>query len=298
MYLLNRTRWLFVATLSLGVGSPACSTPPRPADVVSGDTSADQHTEPDGTEADAGDASNATDAMDATDSMEPDDAATVDAGDGAVSAMDSGDATALSDADASAMGDAAPDGGVVLVDAACNGRIESHTILESPHVDVGTAITWNSNPPSSGPHFGIWARWGVYAEPVPRGYLVHSLEHGAVVIGYNCARRTSSAACTAMHDRLAAFVAALPPEPRCLMEGVRRRIILTPDPLLASTVGASAWGNTYRADCVDERALETFVLSLTGRAPEDFCFDGSYPDIAPDAGPDAATDASSDVPRG
>ncbi|MBL8680696.1 MAG: DUF3105 domain-containing protein [Myxococcales bacterium] len=217
----------------------------------------------------------------ATDAADPDASDAMDAAD----AMDAGadlDAAVTGDADAGSDGASLADG-LALVDAACGATITAHPILDSPHVDVDAGITWNSNPPSSGPHFGIWARWGVYTDPIPRGYLVHSLEHGAVVLSYRCANR---AACPAVHDQLARFVAALPPEPGCVPEGVRRRIILTPDPLLdpSVTVAGAAWGHTYRATCVDERSLETFVLGTTGRAPEDFCADGFYPEVPADSG--------------
>lgn len=164
----------------------------------------------------------------------------------------------------------------VLVDAACGAAIEAHDILASPHVDTVRPSDYNSNPPSSGPHYPVWARWGVFEEPIDRGYLVHSLEHGAVVLSYRCANR---AACPETHDALAAFAMRLPPEPICLEMGLRRRIIVVPDPQLdpSVTVAGAAWGVTYRANCVDPSSLETFVLGTTGRAPENFCNDGSFP---------------------
>ncbi len=175
----------------------------------------------------------------------------------------------------------------VLVDAACGAAIEAHEVLASPHVDTSASLVYNSNPPSSGPHYSEWARWGIYREPVARGYLVHSLEHGAVVLSYRCA---NADACPMLHDALAAFVARLPPEPLCVAEGLRRRIIVTPDPMLAPsvTIAGAAWGFTYTASCVDDRSLETFVLGTTGRAPENFCADGSQPAASPmvDAGRD------------
>ncbi len=245
-------------------------------------------------EIDAGERGDATAAREdgGEDAASGDDAATIDA-----TVMDAGaqldgslDAVSILDGDTSRVeGGAGEDGGwsadvPVLRDAACGAMIRAHPILESPHVETDASTPWNSNPPTSGPHFGIWARWGTYTEPIPRGYLVHSLEHGAVVLSYRCANRDG---CPMIHDRLAAFVRGLPPEPACVAEGLRRRIILTPDPLLDTLVAGAAWGFSYRADCVDEGSLETFVLSLTGRAPEDFCADGFYPPIvAGDAGAD------------
>ena len=60
---------------------------------------------------------------------------------------------------------------------------------KSDHSDVPTLTTkpkWNSNPPTSGPHYGEWAIWGSYGpdEPVPLVQSTHNLEHGGVVIHY------------------------------------------------------------------------------------------------------------------
>lgn len=54
------------------------------------------------------------------------------------------------------------------------------------HVADGTIVNYNSNPPTSGSHYADWTRAGVYAKPISDGHLVHSLEHGYVVISYNC----------------------------------------------------------------------------------------------------------------
>jgi hypothetical protein len=59
--------------------------------------------------------------------------------------------------------------------------------LPGVHVPIGSQVEYDSNPPSSGPHYPIWAAFRVYTSPVPRPYYVHDLEHGAVVLVYNCA---------------------------------------------------------------------------------------------------------------
>jgi hypothetical protein len=175
----------------------------------------------------------------------------------------------------------AGDGGAPLLqlaDAACDGQITRRAEQESPHQTPGTVIPFRDNPPTNGPHYDVWARWGVYREVIPRGYWVHNLEHGGVVIAY---RPDLS---DAERDRLEAFVRALPPEPDCAAQGVRRRIIVTPDPELPARVAAVAWSHSYTADCVDTNALEQVVLGLTGRGPEQVCGDGWYPALDPDAG--------------
>jgi len=58
--------------------------------------------------------------------------------------------------------------------------------LGRDHVtDISNEI-YNSNPPTSGPHFAVWAKRGVYDRILSDGYLIHSLEHGYIVLSYNC----------------------------------------------------------------------------------------------------------------
>jgi hypothetical protein len=55
------------------------------------------------------------------------------------------------------------------------------------HTDVPTIetkVNWNSNPPTSGPHYQQWAVWNFYDSPVPLTMSTHNLEHGGIVIHY------------------------------------------------------------------------------------------------------------------
>jgi hypothetical protein len=98
---------------------------------------------------------------------------------------------------------------------------------------------------------------------------VHSLEHGAVVISYNC---------TDCADEVAAvqeMIDGLPTDPLCGAFSVDRRVILLPDPLLDVRWAASAWLWTLRGDCLELGALEDFYLAHFGQGPENFCNDGA-----------------------
>jgi Protein of unknown function (DUF3105) len=48
----------------------------------------------------------------------------------------------------------------------------------------GTSARWNTDPPTSGPHYGQTAVYGAYTAPIELGRLVHNLEHGAIFILY------------------------------------------------------------------------------------------------------------------
>lgn len=53
------------------------------------------------------------------------------------------------------------------------------------HIPAGSARPdYNSNPPSSGPHYGDTAKRGVHDEELSDGQLIHNLEHGEVWISY------------------------------------------------------------------------------------------------------------------
>ncbi len=56
------------------------------------------------------------------------------------------------------------------------------------HITDISQIQYNSNPPTSGPHFVVWAKKGVYDRIISDGYLIHSMEHGYVVINYDCTK--------------------------------------------------------------------------------------------------------------
>jgi hypothetical protein len=52
--------------------------------------------------------------------------------------------------------------------------------------DALKVIDYNSTPPTSGPHYGSIARWGIHDEPLPYERVLHNLEDGGVAIYYQC----------------------------------------------------------------------------------------------------------------
>lgn len=155
--------------------------------------------------------------------------------------------------------------------ASCPVVIDAPAIVSPQHVPETEQLTYNSNPPSSGPHYPVWAAFREYAAPVPRGYTIHALEHGGVVLSYKC---DPGPACTAIVEGLRKAAAAVPDDPKCAGSAVRARVVITPDPLLDVPVAAAAWGWTYKAECVDEPTLTTFLKDNYGLGPEDTCADG------------------------
>jgi hypothetical protein len=161
----------------------------------------------------------------------------------------------------------------IFPDASCPVEIDEPPLMAAPHVPIPSDVQWDSNPPSSGPHYPIWAAFQAYTTPVPRGYYVHDLEHGAIVFLYNC----GDAGCPDVAAALQSVSDGLPDDPVCTSagQGVRVRTVITPDPLIDVPVAAAAWGWVYKAQCVDLPTLRDFARTHYGQGPEDICGNGT-----------------------
>jgi hypothetical protein len=147
-------------------------------------------------------------------------------------------------------------------------------IVESPpasavHETQCTEIAYTTNPPSGGNHYAIWAAFQTYGYPVPVGFVVHALEHGAIALWYNC-----PGGCADEVAEVQAFIDSQPEDPLCQGLSAVRRALLLPNPALPSRWAASAWGYALTADCFDEAEFGAFYTAHYGQAPEQLCNDG------------------------
>ena len=131
-------------------------------------------------------------------------------------------------------------------------------------IDDAEPITYEDNPPSSGPHRGSWAKWGEY-DYLPPERWIHNLEHGGVALLYNPCVGDS------VIDDLREFARSQPLDP-----GGEFRWVLTPYPGLQSAVAVVAWGWVYEAECVQPDDITPFLIDRYRRAPEDVAPDGSF----------------------
>jgi len=151
------------------------------------------------------------------------------------------------------------------------GVVDIHDEVSGAHVPQGSLIEYPTNPPASGPHFPIWAAWDRSYSSLDRGFWMHNVEHGAIVLAHRC-----DEGCPDELAQLEDVVRALPTDALCTAP-VRNRAIIVADPLLPDGIrfAAVAWGVTYTASCVDPDALQTFSDDFYARAPEDFCTNGA-----------------------
>lgn len=152
--------------------------------------------------------------------------------------------------------------------ASCEVTVESPPVGGVRHVPEGTPIAYCSNPPSSGDHYPVWAAFQEYSAPVDWPYLVHSMEHGGVVLLYKC----DPPGCPDIVDQLKKVRDNAAFDPQCTNGS--KRIIIAPSTTIATKVAAAAWGKTYQAACVDMPSLEAFVRDNYAKGPENICAPG------------------------
>ena len=134
------------------------------------------------------------------------------------------------------------------------------------HIDFGSPspITYNSTPPTSGPHYGNLVGWGVYDEPQRYEHLIHNLEDGGVVLYYQCPE-----GCPEVVKELTDLVQPY------LAQG--KHVVLAPNnpawsingsqPLhqdMEARIALTAWQRILKLDEVDSSAVRTFIERYEG----------------------------------
>ncbi len=151
----------------------------------------------------------------------------------------------------------------------CAAVVEGFAVDTATHVAECSSLPQPARPPSGGEHYPSWAAYQSYDFPIADGFLIHSMEHGAIVFYYRC-----DDGCPAEVDQVEDFIAALPEDPLCAGTGTPRRVVLVPDPRLGVRWAMSAWGFTLRANCFDEEVFQAFYDEHYGAGPESLCNPG------------------------
>jgi hypothetical protein len=134
--------------------------------------------------------------------------------------------------------------------------------LGQEHIAEGESVDYNSNPPTSGAHYEVWAKWGIYEKAPVDEQLVHNLEHGGVIVSYNPTLIRGK-----VLEQLRAQVREL--------SQINPRIILTPRDDFDGAIALTAWTYLQKLDRYDPDAIKTFYDAHIARGPE--CQKGQCP---------------------
>jgi Protein of unknown function (DUF3105) len=143
-------------------------------------------------------------------------------------------------------------------------------VERAEHVPAGTPIEYSTRPPTSGKHYDAWhPTYGVVEEAVPAGNWVHNLEHGAIVLLYNCPQ-----GCPELVQRIKEFHATLPAG-RNARRGVAR-LLAVPYADMDHRIAVVAWGWLLELDEFDAEKIRQFYDARIDRGPE--CVNLNCPD--------------------
>ena len=125
-------------------------------------------------------------------------------------------------------------------------------VISRQHVPDGTPVKYDTNPPAGGNHYPEPAHAGLYTTPPPDGNLVHSLEHGAVILWYR---------------------SNLPPNDVYRLTKIFEEIplakkIMTPRDSLDVSVALSSWDRVLKLKTIDEAQIKAFFDTNMNRGPE------------------------------
>lgn len=125
--------------------------------------------------------------------------------------------------------------------------------MKSPHITLKDAHEpYNSNPPTSGPHTGNdVAGGGIKDTPVADEIVVHSLEHGAVVLWYSDD--------VGQED--------LEKLKKIFNEAVGKKIMI-PRKNMDKPIALTSWSYRLLLETVDEEKIKEFIETNNDRAPE------------------------------
>jgi hypothetical protein len=134
------------------------------------------------------------------------------------------------------------------------------------HIDPSTQWTYKFYPPTSGPHYSVAGSapvpWGT-VDTLVEGQFVHNLEHGGIVILYNC---PSGSDCTSLKDSLTNYVQKLAPLEPTYNEA---KIIMTPySHGMQKKVALVAWHYIEFLDSYDQTAITQFYENHVDHGPE------------------------------
>lgn len=137
------------------------------------------------------------------------------------------------------------------------------------HVPIGTEVKYKTNIPTSGQHYEDWTRAGIYDQSKDDRNLVHSLEHGYIVMYFKCGSvnptdlEASSSAkqadqCQQIKDHLVQIYNSKGPH----------KLIVVPRANLDTNFSITAWDYLDNFNDFDKGRVEKFIDAHRDQGPE------------------------------
>jgi len=129
------------------------------------------------------------------------------------------------------------------------------------HIELDTDPgEYNSDPPTSGPHYAQEAEAGFYETNIytyPAGYLMHNLEHGYVIFWYNC-KLLDETGCSELKSQI-----------RSVMDEIGGvKVIAYPWESIDVPLVMTSWKRLQKFETFNANAVKAFYHTNLNRAPE------------------------------
>lgn len=140
---------------------------------------------------------------------------------------------------------------------------------------------------TSGDHYAEWTKAGVYEKSPDDGNLIHSLEHGYVILSHNCDKKVPSSKFQVpsvyAHDEKeetpveqSSGSANLSEECHKLVDQLisvyekkgKRKLIIVPRPQMSTKITLYAWNYLLKLDQFDEEKISQFINNYRDQGPE------------------------------
>jgi len=123
--------------------------------------------------------------------------------------------------------------------------------LGNEHIPSTTTphISYNSRPPTSGPHLNPKADWGIHDQQIPDELQLHNLEDGGVLIQYDCDQQD----CLELVNQL-----------RAVSGKYKDKVIVAPYSGLDQKIALTAWNRIDTFDEFDEKRITAFIKTFRG----------------------------------
>lgn len=141
---------------------------------------------------------------------------------------------------------------------------EDVPIQGASHIPVGQPHEpYNSNPPTSGPHYEEPAEVGFYDVAPADEALVHNLEHGHVVIWYNCSQLSASQ-CSELKSQIKGVMQSAG---NSLITNTPK-LVAVPRTAMETQLALTTWGRLDKFDSFDRQRILSFIKAFRDTAPE------------------------------
>lgn len=134
--------------------------------------------------------------------------------------------------------------------ASLEGKVQEFPSEGQDHVSNGTAVSYKTNPPTSGTHYVVPEPWGVYDREIPDGAAVHGLEHGGIWISYK----------------------DISDDEKKILEKIGKdnsgSVIVSPRSADDTKIAVASWGRYMKMNSADAALIQKYIDTYRNQGPE------------------------------